>query len=253
MPRVGANEVCGAVSWLKGGLLSPVNEGGARFRQGMIPGLLGLAFLFLYVIDPGFDDPQTDLPVAILAFLALSAASILLVTPDWLHSSRSAASRHVAFYRSQLVQAHIQERCGVSAQDARQRWLGELRQWKDESHPNHSWFVALLLARYECRMVFYLQRLLLPLAALCFLALAVLAAMDWGSAGLSPFYSFDNTGLTAARMVFPLLLLGGYLYLRAGNVPDPDDPTGVWLRWREINDEIKAWWDERGGAAHVSG
>jgi len=237
------------VSWLEGGFLSPANEGGARLRQGLYAGVLGLALLFLYVIDTGFDSPRTDVPAALLPFLVLSAASILLVTPDWVHSSRSTDDRYVAFYRAQLLGGYIQRRYGLSAQDARQRWRDVLRGWRDGRHANHAYYTALLRARYECRMVFYLQRVLLWLAALSLLALIVLAAVSW--AGLDPpqFYSFDDPGLTAARIAFPLLLLGGTLYLRAANVPDPEKPTGVWLRWKEINDELKSWWDANVGAA----
>jgi hypothetical protein len=237
------------VSWLEGGFLSPANEGGARLRQGLIPGVLGLAFLFLYVIDTSLDNPRTDVPAALLPFLVLSAAAILLVTPDWIHSSRSADDRHVAFYRAQFLRSYIQQRYGLSAEDARQRWLGVLRRWRDAGNANHFYYTALLRARYECRMVFYLQRVLVWLAALSLLALVVLAAVSWGGLDTPPFYSFDNQGLAAARIAFPLLLLGGTLYLRAANVPDPDRPTGVWLRWKEINDELKVWWDGNVGAA----
>jgi hypothetical protein len=237
------------LSWLEGGFLSPANEGGARLRQGLYAGVLGLALLFLYVIDTSFDKPRTDVPAALLPFLVLSAAAILLVTPDWIHSSRSEDDRCVAFYQAQLLRGYIQRRYGLPARDARQRWLSVLRRWRDERHANHRYYTALLRARYECRMVFYLQRVLVWLAALSLLALVVLAAVSWAGLDTPPFYSFDNPGLTAVRIAFPLLLLGGALYLRAANVPDPDRPTGVWLRWKEINDEIKAWWDRNVGAA----
>jgi hypothetical protein len=237
------------VSWLKGGLLSPANGGGARFRQGIIPGLLGLAFLFLYVIDTSFDSPRTDVPAALLPFVALCAICIVLVTPDWLHSSRSSVNRSVAFYRAQFPKLYIQERYNLSAGDAREKWLDVLRLWKDESHANHFYYTALLRARYNCRMVFYGQRVLAWLSGLYLLALLALVVVNWGGVEPPGFYSFDNTGLSAARIVFPLLLLGGYLYLRAANMPDADRPTGVWLQWKAINDTLKAWWDENEGSA----
>jgi len=237
------------VSWLKGGFLSPANEGGARLRQGLFAGVPGLAFLFLYVIDTSFDNPRTDVPAALLPFLVVVAVAILLVTPDWIHASRSPNDRHIAFYRAQLVAGYIERRYGLSAGDARQRWLGVLRSWRDARHPNHPYYPSLLRAKYECRMVFYLQRVLAWLAALSLLALVVLAAMSWAGLDVSPFYSFDSPGLTAARVAFPLVLLGGALYLRAANVADTERPSGVWLRWKEINDELKAWWDRNEGAA----
>ena len=236
------------MSWLKGGLLSPVNEGGARFRQGIIPGLMGLAFLFLYVIDTTLENPRTDIPLALLSFLALSAICIVLVTPDWLHSSR-ATGWHAAFYRAQFVKTYVQERYGLSAADARERWLGVLRQWRDAEHANHSYYEALLRTRYECRMVFYVQRILVWLAAVSLLALAVLAVASWADLDPPSFFSFDNPVLSAVRIAFPLVLLGSWLYLRAANVPDPDQPTGVWLKWKETNDGLKDWWDENEGAS----
>jgi hypothetical protein len=214
-----------------------------------MPGLLGLVFLFLYVIDTNFDSPRTDVPAALLPFVALCAICIVLVTPDWLHASRSTVNRSVVFYRAQFPNAYIAERYNLSAGDARAKWLGVLRLWRDESHANHFYYAALLRARYNARMVFYAQRVLAWLAGLSLLGLLALVVANWGGAEPPAFYSFDNAGLSTARIAFPLLLLGAYLYLRASNVPDPDRPTGVWMGWKVVNDTLKAWWDENEGSA----
>jgi len=82
------------------------------------------------------------------------------------------------------------------------------------------------------------------------LALAVLACLTWyGDLDLPRYYSLFNPGLTVARIAFPLLLLSLYLYLRVDNSPDEDNPTGVWLKWKEINDKLKAWWDQNEGVS----
>ena len=240
------------MSWLQGGILSPYNEGGLRLRKGLYLGLPGLAFLFLYVIDFSFDNLQTDVPRALLPFLALVMADILLISEDTLHHSRPGYNRHISFYQAQFPRIYIQQRYNLSAQDARRRWLNVLRQWRDKNNPNHKYFVALLKARLECRAVFYLQRVAIALSLLSFLALIVLAGLSaWNDLNLPSFYSFENNGLTVLRAAFPILLFALYAYLRAVNTPDMENPTGVWLKWKEINDRLKLWWDGNEGMLRV--
>ncbi len=236
------------MNWLAGGLLTPRSEGGLRFRKGLFLGFLGLAFLLLYVVDLTFDDWVADIPRVLLPLLALSAIDILLLSEDSLKYSRSASNRHITFFQAQFPRIHIQKQYNLPAPEARQRWLAVLRQWKDENHPNHFYFVTLLRRRLGCRTVFYLQRVLIWLSLLSFVALVILAVLSWwGALDLPRFYSLDNTGLTVARIVFPIVLLSLYVYLRMDNRPDRDNPTGVWLRWKEINDQLKAWWDQNEG------
>jgi hypothetical protein len=236
------------VNWLAGGLLTPHYEGGLRLRKGLFLGFLGLAFLLLYVVDLTFDDWVADIPRVFLPLLALSAIDILLLSEDSLQHSRSASNRHISFFKAQFPRIYIQKQYNLPAPEARQRWLAVLRQWKDENHPNHFYFVALLRRRLECRTVFYLQRVLIWLSLLSFVALVILAVLSWwGALDLPRFYSLDNAGLTVARIVFPIALLGLYVYLRMDNRPDQDNPTGVWLKWEEINDQLKAWWDQNEG------
>ncbi|UCC60808.1 MAG: hypothetical protein JSV02_03020 [Dehalococcoidia bacterium] len=237
------------MSWLDGGMLSPINEGGVRFRKGLFLGVLGLVFLLIYVIDLAFNDLQIDVAKAVLPFLVLSAVDILLITEDPLQHSRSDDNRYILFFQAQFPRIYIQKRYGLPAPEARRRWLSVLRQWKDEDHPNHHYFVTLLRARYECRTVFYLQRTLIWLSLLSFVALVVLAILSWGGVDLPLYYSFENGGLLVIRIIFPFILLGAYIYLRVSHLPDWESPSGVWLKWKVINDLLKAWWDENEGTA----
>ena len=237
------------MSWLGGRTLSPVNEGGVRLRKGLFLGVLGLVFLLLYVIDPAFNDLQTDVPKALLSFLVLVAVDILLLTEDPLQHSRSDNNRHIRFFQAQFPRTYIQQRYDLPAPEARRRWLSVLRQWKSEAHPNHHYFVTSLRARYACRTVFYLQRTLIWLSLLSFIALIALAVLSWGGVDLPRYYSLESGGLLAARVIYPFILLGAYVYLRMSHRPDRESPSGVWLKWRVINDLLKAWWDENEGAA----
>lgn len=237
------------MSWLGGGALSPVNEGGVRLRKGLFLGVLGLVFLLLYVIDLAFNDLQTDVAKALLPFLILSAVDIMLITEDPLQHSRANDNRYIVFFQAQLPRIYIQKRYNLPASEARQRWLRVLRQWKDDDHPNHHYFVTLLRTRYECRTVFYLQRTLIWLSLLSLVALMALAILSWGGVDLPLYYSFENDGLLAIRVIFPFILLGAYTHLRMSHRPDWESPSGVWLKWQVINDLLKAWWDQNEGVA----
>jgi len=237
------------VSWLSEILISPKTETGFRLRKGLLLGLLGVAFLLLYVIDYSFDNLQTDIPRLILPFVVLAMVDLLLLAEEPLQHPGSGSSRHASFFQSQFPRIYIQQRYNLPATEARQRWLSVLRQWKDENHPNHFYYATSLRRRHECRAVYYLQWLSIRIFLLSVLALAVLACLTWwGELGLPPSYSLQNPGLTGARIAFPLFLLGLYLYVRVSNMPDQDNPTGAWLRWKEINDVLKSWWDQNEGA-----
>lgn len=231
-------------------LFSAQTETGFRLRKGLLLGLLGIAFLLLYVIDYTFDNWQTDIPRLLLPLVALAVVDLLLLAEEPLQHPGSSSSRHASFFQSQFPRIYIQEEHRLPATEARQRWLSVLHQWKDENHPNHFYYATSLRRRHECRAVYYLQWLSIRVFLLSVLALAVLACLTWcGDLNLPRFYSLLNPGLTAARIAFPLLLLGLYLYMRVNNRPDQDNPTGVWLRWKEINDVLKAWWDQNEGAS----
>jgi len=229
-------------------LFSPETETRFRLRKGLLLGLLGLAFLSLYVIDYSFDNWQTDIPRLLLPLVALTMVDLLLLAGEPLQNPRTGSNRHASFFQSQFPRIYIQERYNLPATEARQRWLTVLRQWKDENHPNHSYYATSLRRRYECRAVYHLQWLSIRIFLLSVLALAVLACLTWcGDLDLPRSYSLLNPGLTVARIAFPLLLLGLYLCVRVNNRPDQDNPTGVWLRWKNINDVLKAWWDQNEG------
>ncbi len=231
-------------------LISPETETGFRIRKGLLAGLLGVVFLLLYVIDYTFDDWQTDIPSLLLPFAALAVVDLLLLARDPLQYSRSSSNRHASFFQAQFPGIYIQQRYNVPAYQARRRWLRVFRRWRDESHPNHFYYTTSLRRRYECRAVYHLQWLSIRIFLLSVLALAVLAGLTWYvDLDLPRSYSLLNPGLTVARIAFPLLLLGLYLYVRVNNRPDWDSPTGVWLRWKEINDRIKACWDQNEGAS----
>jgi hypothetical protein len=111
--------------------------------------------------------------------------------------------------------------------------------------PNHTYYTTALARGYECRAVYYIQWLSFWCFIVSMLALAVLACLSWlGHLDLSSFYSFRNASLIVPRILFPVFLLGLWLYLGMTNKPEHDNPTGVWRKWKEINDILKAWWDE---------
>ena len=231
-------------------LFSPETETGFRLRKGLSLGLLGLAFLFLYVIDYSFDNWQTDIPKLLLPIVALAMVDLLFLAEEPLQYPRPISNRHASFFQSQFPRIYIQERYNLPAPEARQRWLNVFRHWKDENHPNHSYYATSLRRRYECRSIYYLQWLSIRILLLSILALAVLACLTWcADLDLPRYYSLQNAGLTGVRIAFPLILLGLYIYVRVNNRPDQDNPTGVWLRWKEINDKLKAWWDQNEGAS----
>jgi len=232
------------VSWLSRLVISPKTEFGVRLRKGLFLGLLGVAFILLYIVDFAFADVATDVPRFMLPLVGVGAVGIIYLARDSLRYPGAAADRHVSFFQSQYPKVYLEQHYRLPPSEARERWLSVLRQWRDRSHPSHDLYARSLRTSYECRLVYYLQWLLPRAFWLCVLALAVLAVLTLGvDAGLSPSFTLHNTALTGVRIAFPVLLLVFYMHLRLSNRPDPDGPTGAWLRWKEINDDLKSWWD----------
>lgn len=228
-------------------LVCPSSERGLRIRKALVAAAFGAALLLLYVVDPGFENWRTDLPKMLLLPAALFVLAVLAVLVDPIARAGPSPNCYVSFYRSQLPKLHIQEKHNLPPEDARQAWLKVFRQWNSEQHPNHCYYATSLKARYACQAIYYIQWVSLRAFLVSALALAVLAIVSWSGGLLTGFYSFGNPWLAAARIAFPVLPLSIFLYLRATNRADRYNPTGVWRRWREINDSLKAWWDQHEG------
>jgi len=226
----------------------PSSERGLRIRKALIVAAFGAAFLGLYVVEPTFENWRTDIPRVLLPLMVLVAVAVLAVLVDPISRPGSKPTPHASFFQAQSPKLHIRRKHNLPTEEARRAWLSVFRQWNSESHPNHSYYAACLRRRYECQAIYYLEWVSLRAFVLCVAALVVLAFLSlFAGAALPGFYTFENTALAAARIAFPVLPLGIYLCLRATNRPDPDDPTGVWRSWREVNDSLKAWWDENEG------
>lgn len=103
---------------------------------------------------------------------------------------------------------------------------------------------------YTCRLVYYTRRLMGTFAILAVLFLLIDTGYIywhvhhcwagfraiWGS--LSEIYNLKGR-------LFYLLHVGGIpIYLSVANKPKEQKPTGVWARWKHINDRNRAWIDD---------
>ncbi|MBE0480062.1 MAG: hypothetical protein IBX68_03690 [Dehalococcoidia bacterium] len=223
-------------------LLSPAGEGGLRLRRGLVLGVTGVAFLLIYVVHLSFSDPAVDLPRIFLPFMVLIAADLLHLNRDPLQHRGARQNSRAAFFHAQWPRKYIAARYGLPAPVARDRWLSEFRRWKDGDNPNHQYFAASWRAWFECRMTYYLHWFLIRALLLSVLALLALFVLSLTGPGTG-FYSLNDPWLAAVRLAFPLVILGLHVLVAAGNRPGPDNPTGVWLRWKTVNDALKDWWD----------
>ncbi len=228
-------------------LVCPSSERGLRIRKALVAAAFGAALLLLYVVDPSFENSRRDVPKLLLLPVALFVLAVLAVLFDPIARAGPRPNRYVTFFRSQLPKLHVQQKHNLPPEEARQAWLKVFRQWNSEQHPNHTYYATSLKTRYACQAIYYVQWLSLRASLLSALALAVLAILSWSGVGLPQFYCFGNPWLAAARIAFPILPLSIFLYLRATNRADQYNPTGVWRRWREINNSLKAWWDQHEG------
>ena len=227
-------------------LVAPQTKQDLKTRNALILFVLGVVFLLLYVADLDFTNWQRSTTSTLVGAAILAVVQILLASTDPLQYG---SGKYSSFFQSQFPSVHIQARLGVSPVEARQRWFSVFNQWEQSTHPNHRFHVTALTRGFECRAIYYLQWLSIRVGALAFLAVGILASLTWlADVRLPEYYSLTNSALVAPRVIYPLAMFALYLYLSRTNQPDPDNPSGVWRKWKEINDILKSWWDSNYGS-----
>ena len=166
----------------------------------------------------------------------------ILFAQDHLATGNSLAS---IFFRHYYVSNYAVAERGLKQDDANKQWFDYFNKWEDEGNPNHRYYLSNFGRTYDCRLVFYLKRVLVV-----FIIAASLST--WLTLWL--FNSQDSHRLLPARISIIILyaLLLGSLHLsnRAPKNPLPgsyDDrylPTGVYARYKEIAGILRSKFEE---------
>lgn len=156
----------------------------------------------------------------------------ILFAQDHLATGNSRAS---TFFRHYYVSNYAVVERGLKQDEANKQWFDYFNKWEDEENPNHSYYLRNFGRTYDCRLIFYLKRVLI-------MFIIVASLTTWLT--LLIFDSQDNRRFLPARIgviLFFAVVLGS-LYLSnrirknpaSGSYEDRYLPTGVYARYKEI-------------------
>jgi len=232
------------------GIIQPSSEAEFKLHNSLVALTIAALFVFLYLIPIHgtdvtglFASRSISISIAVVSSIAIMLLDVVVFAHDPLQYDDVTKNKHARFFQSQFPSKYIAEERRIDVSAARNLWFTEFNKLKAVNHPNHEYWRRAFLKGYECRRVYHTQIVSKRLAlASCIwwllifpLGLAGLDLPDYFSAGFSSM-------LTLLRIGYPVFLFS--LDLHLGKVNNVDKPSGVWLKWKQHNETLRAWWDK---------
>lgn len=202
--------------------------------------LLYLLYLHLFVIEFRRDDANS---LIYLLVLLVPVVSTLLFARDSIAFAENADAK---FFQAQFPQKYLAKRFALDDDEASYLWFRALDRAMDRPHIQRTYQYG-----YTCRLVYYTKR---AVTLFALVTLATLIGTMWYRCvkeipqyvvGWDRFWEAlkGESNLLGKSVYLAHLVLFG-LYLTVGNRPNRSKPTGVWARWKEVNDRNRRWLDE---------
>lgn len=226
------------------GITQPKTEAGLRLRNALVALLLTAVFLYLYLVPlqspQGFSTLPSYLLFVLITFSVL-IIDLVIFAHDPLQYGDINKNKYARFFTSQFPSAFIAQKYNISMDQARNKWFSEFNKWQNPEHQCHEYRVRAFQIGYQCREIYHMQVISKYLAILSFIFLVFIFTSGFIPFRLPDFYYATYVGVPIIlRIVFPLFLVFLSSYLKIMN--NVDRPTGVWLRWKQHNDLLKARW-----------
>lgn len=217
---------------------------GLETLSALVVVLSGLAFAQVFVVPLNFFNDWPALILYLAGPAILGMAKIILASTDRLTYADASRHKYARAFQTHWPSKHLASKFGLSDEDATYYWFeGLFNSWRDEEHPRHGQWKRTLRRGYACRFVYHcivLSRILLLLS----IVLVALSALAKTFPDVPPLRIFvvDN-GLTE-RIGFTMALGVTYATLSLMNRTSPENLTGVWRRFAEINQMHIRWIDD---------
>ena len=144
----------------------------------------------------------------------------------------SGSSKESEFFRGLYPSVVISKNYGVERGKATDLWFSIFNKWSDPKHPQHFNWETMFGRTYNCRLIFYLTRLLMYtlILSIGFIGLMFLAGV----------LTLDSISDHLMPVLFLFLTGTAYLLLITTNrLPSKSrDATGCWYKYREASEVI---------------
>lgn len=148
---------------------------------------------------------------------------VLIFSSDKLYYGDPSKNVYVRAFQLYWPSRHLAKKFNLKIEDASRYWLGNVfNKWAAPGHQQHQQWQRTLKRGYSCRLVYYC----IKFSSFLFwvsLAVIVLEVLITPTNGL------------AWKIGFMVVLGLVYILLRMRNRTSPDNLTGVWRRFAEIN------------------
>lgn len=203
--------------------------------------LVYFLFVNFFVVPVNVPNQPADYMLYLFVLFVPAATKLIFFSGDpILHKGDGEAS----FFQSQFPDTYIAAKFNIERPLAQHLWFQALDGRKGDEEIKRTYQYG-----FTCRLVYYIRRLTLAFTFASVLWLTGETAYlyrhmyhRWvGYAGIGP--SFVAINDLKGKLFYLLNVLGIALYLRFANKTG-SRPTGVWARWKHINDRNKAWLDQ---------
>jgi hypothetical protein len=203
-------------------------------------------FLFLHLfIVPILVSFEKDNYVLYAFLLFVPAATKLIFFSEDAIAYRTNAD--ALFFQAQLPDKYIAEKYQIALPRARHLWFRAFDRRKDA---NEGEVLKTIQYGFTCRLVYHTKRIsffFLLLSTILFtasLGVRYLSVHGWTWFGWKPLLgTFTEIPNWPGKLLYIAHLLLTFCYLANWHNSDGEKPTGVWIRWREVNLRNKAWID----------
>lgn len=136
------------------------------------------------------------------------------------------------FFQEQLPSRHIMNKFSLDEKKAVHYWFGIYNKWADPNHPLHERHKRTSDIGFTCRLIYFLKWWLPIFGVVSVIALLV----NFYLHKLQDYLFYQSMYIAAVWLAF--------VWITNTHKPNTDNPTGVWCRWKQINDMHKVWIDD---------
>lgn len=200
--------------------------------------LVYFLFVNFFVVPVNVPNQPSDYMLYLFVLFVPAATKLVFFSGDPISHKGDAEA---AFFQAQFPDLYIAEKFKIDKPLAQHLWFQALdrRQTAGEIKRTYQY-------GYTCRLVYYIRRLTFAFATASVVCLLTETAyFYWHTyhhwVGWAPIAtSFGRLYDLKGKLFYLLHVAGISVYLRVANRTG-SKPTGVWARWKHINDRNKAW------------
>jgi hypothetical protein len=204
--------------------------------------LVYFLFINFFVVPINVPNDPANHMIYLFVLFVPAAVKLVFFSGDPIsHSENSEA----LFFQAQFPDKYIETKFKIGKPLAQHLWFRALDKRASEGEIKRTFQYG-----FTCRLVYYIRRLMTTFAivSVIFLIWQVGHAYwrtNHGWAGFRPIWnSFVGISNLEGKAFYIMHVVTILVYLRWANKPTSTQPTGVWARWKEINERHKAWLDQ---------